>query len=76
MEKQKLSKNEHISSLGASDAHYWKFVGDCFSMIDCEKDIDSVMKAIRKGKTEAHGNGTSNISLSKYLFDRNILKKV
>jgi hypothetical protein len=72
---KKLAKTEHIPKLGASDAHYWKFVGDCFSLIDCEKDIDSVLKAIRKGKTEAHGKGTSNILLSKYLFEKNILKK-
>ena len=70
-----LSKNENIPGLGASDAHYWKFVGDCYSEIDCEKDIDSVLKAIRKGKTKAQGKGTSNISLSKYLFERRVLKK-
>lgn len=72
---KKLSKSEHISELGASDAHYYKFVGDCYSIVDCEKDIDSVLKAIKKGKTEAHGKGTSNILLSKYLFEKNILKK-
>lgn len=70
-----LSKKENIPALGASDAHYWKFVGDCYSLIDCEKDIDSVLKAILKNKVEAHGKGTSNILLSKYLFERNILKK-
>jgi len=73
---KKLSKTENIPSLGASDAHYWKFVGDCYSLIDCEKNIDSILKAIKKGKVEAHGKGTSNISLSKYLFKRNILKKL
>ena len=72
---KKLSVKENIPALGASDAHYYKFVGDCYSMIDCEKDIDSVMKAILKGKTEACGKGTSNVRLSKYLFDRNVLKK-
>ena len=70
-----FSNKQNIPALGASDAHYYKFVGDCYSLIDCEKDIDSVMKAIKKGKTEAHGNGTSNISLSKYLFEMKILKK-
>ena len=72
---KKLAKTEHYPTLGASDAHYWKFVGDCYSLIKCEKDIDSVLKAIRKGKLEAHGKGTSNILLSKYLFERRILKK-
>ena len=71
-----LSKKENLPALGASDAHYWKFVGDCYSLIDCEKDIDSVLKAIKKGKVKAEGKGTSNISLSKYLFERNILKKL
>ena len=43
--------------------------------IDCEKDIDSVLKSIKKAKVEALGKGTSNIRLSKYLFDFKILKK-
>ena len=68
-----LSKKENIPGLGASDAHYYKFVGDCFSLIDCEKDIDSVMKAIVKNNVEAHGTGTSNILLSKYLIEKNLL---
>ena len=70
-----LAKNENLPSLGASDAHYFKFVGDCYSKIDCEKDIDSVLKSIKKGKVEAFGKGTSNIKLSKYLFEYKVLKK-
>ena len=70
-----LSKKENIPELGASDAHYWKFVGDCYSMVDAEKDIDSVLKSIKKGKTKSCGKGTSNVLLSKYLFERKILKK-
>ena len=70
-----LSKNENLQALGASDAHYWKFVGDCYSMIDAEKDIDSVLKSIKKGKTKACGKGTSNVLLSKYLFEKRVLKK-
>jgi predicted metal-dependent phosphoesterase TrpH len=72
---KKLAIKENIPTLGASDAHYWKFVGDCYSKIDCEKDIDSVLKSIKKAKVEALGKGTSNIKLSKYLFDFRILKK-
>ena len=72
---KKLSKKENIPQLGASDAHYYKFVGDCYSLVDSQKDIDSVLKAIVKGKVEAHGSGTSNILLSKYLFEKNVLKK-
>ena len=72
---KKLAKRENIPTLGASDAHYWEFVGDCYSLIDCEMDIDSVLKSIKKGKVEAHGKGTNNILLSKYLFERKVLKK-
>lgn len=72
---KKLSQKENLPTLGASDAHYYKFVGDCYSLVDCEKDIDSVLKAIKKNLVEAHGKGTSNILLSKYLFEKNILKK-
>ena len=35
----------------------------------------NVFKAILKNKVEAHGKGTSNILLSKYLFEKNVLKK-
>ncbi len=73
---KKLSKKENLPGLGASDAHYYKFVGDCYSKIDCEKDIDSVFKAIKKSKVEALGKGTSNIKLSKYLLDFKVLKKI
>ena len=72
---KKLSQNEKIPALGASDAHYYKFIGDCYSLIDCEKDIDSVMKAIKNNRIEAHGMGTSNIRLTKYLIEREIRKK-
>ena len=73
---KKLSKKENIPKLGASDAHYYKFVGDCYSKIDCEKDIDSILKSIKKNKTDAFGKGTSNIKLTKYLINYKILKKI
>lgn len=70
-----LAKKENLPSLGASDAHYYKFVGDCYSNIDCEMNVDSVLKAIKNKKVEALGKGTSNIKLSKYLFEYKVLKK-
>ena len=47
-----LSIKENLPALGASDAHYYKFVGDCYSLIDCEKDVDSVLKSISKGQRQ------------------------
>ena len=72
---KKLAIKNNYPTLGASDAHYYKFVGDCYTEINCEMDIDSVLKAIKKGDVESCGGGTSNIKLSKYLFDYRILKK-
>ena len=73
---KKLSKKEKLPRLGASDAHYYKFVGDCYSKIDCEKDIDSILKAIKKNKVDAFGKGTSNIKLTHYLINYKVLKKI
>ena len=72
--KKLADKKKNIPSLGASDSHYIDFLGDCYSLIDCELDIDSVLKSIKKGQVEAHGKGTSNIKLSKYLFDKHVRK--
>ena len=71
---KKLADKKNIPPLGASDSHYIDFLGDCYSLIDCELDIDSVLKSIKKGQVEAHGKGTSNIKLSKYLFDKHVRK--
>ena len=73
---KKLSKKEKLPGLGASDAHYYKFIGDCYSNIDCEKEIDSVLKAIKKNKVKVNGKGTSNIKLTQYLINFKILKKI
>ena len=71
---KKLAFKINIPPFGASDSHYIDFLGDCYSLIDCELDIDSVLKSIKKGQVEAHGKGTSNIKLSKYLFDKHVRK--
>lgn len=72
--KQYAVKNK-IPQLAASDAHYKNFIGDCYTDISCEKSVDSVLKSIKHGKLIPKGKGTSNIKLSKYLFDKKILKK-
>ena len=41
---KKLADKKNIPPLGASDSHYIDFLGDCYSLIDCELDIDSVLK--------------------------------
>ncbi len=75
LKAKKLGSKNNIPGLGASDSHYIDFLGDAYSLIDCELDIDSVLKSIKKNQVEAHGKGTSNIKLLKYLFDKYIMKK-
>ena len=75
LKAKKLASKNNIPGLGASDSHYIDFLGDAYSLIDCELDIDSVLKSIKKNQVESHGKGTSNIKLSKYLFDKHIRKK-
>lgn len=67
---KKLAKEKKIAEIGSSDAHYIEFIKDCYTEIDCEMDIDSVLKAIKNRKTKALGNGTSNINLIKYLYKK------
>lgn len=71
---KQLASKKNIAEIGSSDAHFKGFIMDCYTEIDCEKDIDSVLKAIKHRKTKSCGKGTSNIRLSKYLFDKNIRK--
>lgn len=72
---KKLAEKKNIAEIGSSDAHYIDFIMDCYSEIDCEKDIDSVLKAIKKRKTNALGSGTSNIELAKYLYKKHVKKE-
>ncbi|MGN1362823.1 MAG: PHP domain-containing protein [Methanobrevibacter sp.] len=71
---KKLANEKNIAEIGSSDAHYKEFIMDCYTEIDCEKDIDSVLKAIKNKKTKALGKGTSNIKLSKFLFNKHVRK--
>lgn len=72
---KELKNKKNIAEIGSSDAHFKKFIMDCYTEIDCEKDIDSVLKAIKNKKTIAKGKGTSNIKLSKFLIDKHVFKK-
>ena len=71
---KKIANEKNIAEIGSSDAHYKEFIMDCYTEIDCEKDIDSVLKAIKNKKTKALGKGTSNIKLSKFLFNKHVRK--
>ncbi|MDL2270448.1 PHP domain-containing protein [Methanobrevibacter sp. OttesenSCG-928-I08] len=69
---EKHAKKQSIPEIGASDAHKIEYIGDCFTEIECEMNIDSVLKNIKKGKVKACGKGTSYLTI----YKNKIIKKV
>ena len=60
---KKLSQKHNIPEFGASDSHFIKSIGDCYTEIDCQKTVDDVLDAIVKNKTKAIGGHTSNFKI-------------
>ncbi len=54
----KLSVKKNIPPIGASDAHFVKGIGRCYTEIPEVDDVDSLIKNIKKGNTTAHGERT------------------
>ena len=59
----KLAKKFGKTLIGTSDLHYIDNFGTCFSMIDAEKDIDSIIQAIKSNKVQLHAKP---LSLAKF----------
>ena len=47
-----LAKEFSLPLIGTSDAHFLWQIGTTYSLIDAEKDLESVIAAIREGKVE------------------------
>ena len=56
---KKYSIENNISQIGSSDAHDLESIGSCYTKIDCDLTIDSILESIRKNKVIAEGNGKS-----------------
>ncbi len=55
---KKVSNKNNIPAIGASDAHFIKGIGRCYTEIPECDDVDTLIKYIKKGKTSAHGERT------------------
>jgi len=55
---RRFARANDLPELGGSDAHIAPMVGQSYTAIDTERDADSVLEAIREGKTEVHGKRT------------------
>ena len=52
---EKLANTLKLAKVGGSDAHKAEHVGNCYTLLDSEKNADEVLKAIAKGRTRAYG---------------------
>lgn len=47
---KKIAEKHHKPMVGTGDVHFLKYVGKTYSLINSEKDVTSVIEAVKKGK--------------------------
>ncbi len=75
----KIAKQHNKTMIGTSDTHSFYQFGKTYSLVDSNKDIDSVLEAIRKGKVEIKTKRLSYLALSKVsisLFFTNVRRRI
>ena len=74
---KQVSQKNSIPEIGASDAHFVKGIGRCYTeMPDCD-DVDEILKNIKKGNTTAHGERTPmNLIIKEVIEDHGSRKLV
>ena len=55
---KKLSDKQKIPVIGASDAHFIKGIGRCYTEIPDADNVDDILNHIKKGNTSAYGERT------------------
>jgi len=55
---RRFARTNDLPELGGSDAHIPEMVGQTYTEIDAEPEVESVLDAIRKGHTEVYGRRT------------------
>ena len=55
---KKVSQKNGIPEIGASDAHFTKGMGRCYTETPEADTVDEILKNIKKGKTQAKGERT------------------
>ena len=64
----KIAKQYNKTMVGTSDSHKSYQFGYTYSLVDCNKDIESVLEAIRKGKVQVQTRRLPLLPLSKVFF--------
>ncbi len=55
---KQVSQKNNIPEIGASDAHFTKGIGRCYTEIPESDSVDEILKHIKKGNTKAYGERT------------------
>ena len=55
---RRFARANGLPELGGSDAHIPAMVGQTYTEIDAEPEVEAVLDAIREGRTEVHGRRT------------------
>ena len=55
---RRFARKNNLPELAGSDAHIAEMVGRAYTLIDADPDVDSLIEAIKDGRTETHGKRT------------------
>ena len=72
-----LAYNKRLATLGASDSHFLKSVGDAFTEVNTKGNdsVDGILKAIKHRRCKAMGHRTSNFLIAKEVFVKKVLRR-
>ena len=67
---QRFAKKNKLCGVGGSDAHFREGIGKCYNLIDCELELDSILKAVKRGECKAVGEYVSLPNIVKWYRSR------
>lgn len=74
---QTLAYEKRLATLGASDSHFLKSIGDAYTEVNTKGNdsVDGILKAIKHRRCKAMGHRTSNFLIAKEVFVKKVLKR-
>ena len=64
-----LAKEKFLPLVGTSDTHFLFQFNTTYSFIDSKKDVDSVLKAIKKGNVQVQTKPLSYLTFARIVFN-------
>ncbi|MBR9678074.1 MAG: PHP domain-containing protein [Nanoarchaeota archaeon] len=50
-----FAEKHGLPKVGGSDAHFYKELGNAFTLVDSKKTVNAVLEAVKRGKTQSFG---------------------